>query len=92
MAYREQPTSPSVSVILVPSLWAITICPLSNSLRSADVPITRKSKFKNDYLPSLAAVKYHSHLTRCPPRPPDEFIEKCGDGHNVLTRQCIYMS
>ncbi|GBN27527.1 hypothetical protein AVEN_121331-1 [Araneus ventricosus] len=88
-ADHKQPTSRAVSVILVPSLWAITICPLSNSLRSAAFPITRKSKCKNDYLPSPAAVKYYSHLTTCLPRHPDEFIEKCGDGHNVLARQCI---
>ncbi|GBM17644.1 hypothetical protein AVEN_202812-1 [Araneus ventricosus] len=86
----EQTTSCAVSVILVPSLRAITICPLSNSLRSAAFPITRKSKCKNDYLPSPAAVKYHSHLTTCPPHHPDEFIEKCGDGHNILARQCMY--
>ncbi|GBM40586.1 hypothetical protein AVEN_178566-1 [Araneus ventricosus] len=65
------------------------ICPLSNSLRAAAFPITRKSKCKNGYLPSPAAVKYHSHLTTCPPRHPDDFIEKCGDGHNVLASQCI---
>ncbi|GBM92789.1 hypothetical protein AVEN_117487-1, partial [Araneus ventricosus] len=46
-------------------------------------------KCKNDYLPSPAAVKYHSHLTTCPPRHPDEFIEKCGDGHNALAPQCM---
>ncbi|GBM07931.1 hypothetical protein AVEN_232374-1 [Araneus ventricosus] len=68
-------------------LRVITICPLSNSLRSAAIPITRKSKRKNDYLPSPAAVKYLSHFTTCPPRHLDEFIEKCGDGHNVLARQ-----
>ncbi|GBN15730.1 hypothetical protein AVEN_135085-1 [Araneus ventricosus] len=84
-----QPTSRAVSVILVPSLRAITICPLSNSLRSAAFPITRKSKCKNDYLTSPAAVKYHSHLTTFSPRHPNEFIEKCGDGHNVLARHCI---
>ncbi|GBL80127.1 hypothetical protein AVEN_218340-1 [Araneus ventricosus] len=56
---------------------------------SAAFPITRKSRCKNDYLPSPAAVKCHSHLTTCPPCHPDEFIEKCGDGHNVLARQCI---
>ncbi|GBL78947.1 hypothetical protein AVEN_48915-1 [Araneus ventricosus] len=82
----EQPTNCAVSVILVPSLQAITFCPLSNSLRSAAFPITRKSKCKNDCLTSPAAVKYHSHLTTCHP---DKFIEKCGDGHNVLARQCI---
>ncbi|GBM79128.1 hypothetical protein AVEN_256243-1 [Araneus ventricosus] len=75
---REQPTSRAVSVILVSSLRAITICPLSNSLKSAAFPITCKSKYKNDYLPSPAAVTYHSHLTTCPPHHPDEFIEKCG--------------
>ncbi|GBN24764.1 hypothetical protein AVEN_86968-1 [Araneus ventricosus] len=75
--------------MLVPSLRAITNCPLSNFLRSASFPITRKSKCENDYLPSPAAVKYHCHLTTCPPRHPDEFIEKCGDGHNVLARHCI---
>ncbi|GBL90931.1 hypothetical protein AVEN_199547-1 [Araneus ventricosus] len=48
-----------------------------------------KSKCKNDYLPCPAAVKYHSHLTTCLPRHPDEFIEKCGNGHNVLARLCI---
>ncbi|GBM81670.1 hypothetical protein AVEN_239448-1 [Araneus ventricosus] len=86
----EQPTSHAVSVILVPSLRAITICPLSNSLRSAAFPITRKRKCKNDYLPSPAAVKFHSHLITCPPHHPDEFIEKCGDGHNVLAHQYVY--
>ncbi|GBN35170.1 hypothetical protein AVEN_143804-1 [Araneus ventricosus] len=86
---REQPTSRAVSVIFVPSLRAITICPPSNSLRSAAFLITRKSKCKKDYLPSPAVVKYHSRLTTCPPRHPDKFIEKCGDGHNVLARQCI---
>ncbi|GBO20347.1 hypothetical protein AVEN_19940-1 [Araneus ventricosus] len=89
-ADREQPTSRAVSAILVPSLRAITICPLSNPLISAAFFITLKSKCKNDYLPSPAAVKYHFHLTTCPQRHPDEFIEKCGDGHNVLARQCIY--
>ncbi|GBM61864.1 hypothetical protein AVEN_265509-1 [Araneus ventricosus] len=49
---RVQPTSRAVSMILVLSLPAITICPLSNSLRSATFPITRKSKCKNDYLSS----------------------------------------
>ncbi|GBM68245.1 hypothetical protein AVEN_268725-1 [Araneus ventricosus] len=44
MADREQPTSRAVSVILVPSLRAITICPLSNSLRSAAFPIPRKTR------------------------------------------------
>ncbi|GBN48089.1 hypothetical protein AVEN_137035-1 [Araneus ventricosus] len=73
--------------MLVRSLRAITICSLSNSLRSTAFPITRKIKCKNDCLPSPAAVKYHSHLTTCPPHHPDEFIEKCGDGHNVLARQ-----
>ncbi|GBM98326.1 hypothetical protein AVEN_113423-1 [Araneus ventricosus] len=83
--------SRAVSVILVPSLRAITIYPLSNSLRSAAFPIARKSKFKNDYLPSPAAVKYHPHLITCPPRHPDEFIEKCGDGHNGLARQFTFL-
>ncbi|GBN95372.1 hypothetical protein AVEN_144822-1 [Araneus ventricosus] len=91
-ADHEQPANRAVLVILVPSLRAITICPLSNSLRSAAFPITRKSKFKNVYLPSPAAVKYHSHLTTCPPRHSEEFIEKCGDGHTVLARQCILMA
>ncbi|GBM09236.1 hypothetical protein AVEN_20078-1 [Araneus ventricosus] len=67
------------------------IRPLSNSLRSAAFPITRKSKCKKDFLPSPVAVKYHSYLTTCPPRHPDEFIEKCGDGHNVLAPQYIYI-
>ncbi|GBN05251.1 hypothetical protein AVEN_116382-1 [Araneus ventricosus] len=82
MADREQSTSRAVSVMLIPSLRAITICPLS--LRSAAFPITRKSKCKNDYLPSPAAIKYHSHLTTCPPHHPDEFIEKCRHDHNAL--------
>ncbi|GBM05886.1 hypothetical protein AVEN_135256-1 [Araneus ventricosus] len=89
MANCEQPTSRAVSMILVPSLRTIMVCSLSNSLRSAVFPITRKSKCKNYYLPSPAAVKYHSHLTMCPPRHPDKFIEKCVDGHNVLACQCI---
>ncbi|GBO44758.1 hypothetical protein AVEN_88333-1 [Araneus ventricosus] len=75
--------------MLVPSLRTITICPLSNSLRSAAFPITGKIKCKNDFLPSPEAVKYHSHLTTCRPRHSDEFMKKCGDGHNVLARQCI---
>ncbi|GBO24735.1 hypothetical protein AVEN_161366-1 [Araneus ventricosus] len=89
MADREQTTSRALSSILIPSLQAIAISPLSNSLTSAAFPITRKSKCKNDYLPFLAAVIYISHLPTCLPRHPDEFIEKCGDGHNVLARQCI---
>ncbi|GBO44316.1 hypothetical protein AVEN_150194-1 [Araneus ventricosus] len=75
--------------MLVPSLRAITICPLLNSPRSAAFPITGKIKCKNDYLPSPEAVKYHSHLTTSPPCHSDEFMEKCGDGHSVLARQCI---
>ncbi|GBM19803.1 hypothetical protein AVEN_208672-1 [Araneus ventricosus] len=88
-ADHEQPTNRAILVIFVLSLRAITICPLSNLLISEAFPITRK-KCKNDYLPSPAAVKYHSHLTTCSPCHPDEFFEKCGDSHNVFAHQCIY--
>ncbi|GFX65142.1 hypothetical protein TNCV_4820331 [Trichonephila clavipes] len=41
-AEHEQPTSHDVSETLDPSLLAITICPLSNSLIPAAFPLTRK--------------------------------------------------
>ncbi|GBO22063.1 hypothetical protein AVEN_140779-1 [Araneus ventricosus] len=80
----RKPTSRAVSGISFRVFGPLRSA-LYQILRSTAFPITRK----NDYLPSPAAVKYHSHLTTCPPRHPDEFIEKCGVGHNVLARQCI---
>ncbi|GBN08795.1 hypothetical protein AVEN_60605-1 [Araneus ventricosus] len=72
-------------------LMPILLYPAVQSLTSFFLafPITCKSKCKNDYLPSLAAVIYISHLPTCVTRHPDEFIEICWDGHNVLARQCI---
>ena len=54
--------------------------------RSVAFPITCKTKFKNGSLPSLAVLKYHSHLITCPPHQTDESIEKWAGSHNVVAR------
>ncbi|GBO42310.1 hypothetical protein AVEN_130649-1 [Araneus ventricosus] len=74
MADREQPTSRAVAGVFGPLRSAL----YQIRLDQQPPPSLAKRKCENDYLPSLAAVKYHSHLTTCPPRHPDEFIEKCG--------------
>ncbi|GFV69788.1 uncharacterized protein TNCV_1345641 [Trichonephila clavipes] len=74
------------------SLRTITIYSLSNSLRPAAFILARKSKSKNDSLPSPAAVKCHFLLTAWLPRHPDEFNEKCGGVHNVLARQRVFIN
>ncbi|GFX31670.1 uncharacterized protein TNCV_4081941 [Trichonephila clavipes] len=75
----KQPTSYSNSEILIPSLSAITIYPLSNSLRPFTFPLTRKSRCKNDSLPSREAVKYHSLLiTWLSPVIQTNLLKKCG--------------
>ncbi|GFT09962.1 hypothetical protein TNCV_1114261 [Trichonephila clavipes] len=38
---HEQPTSHAVSETRVPNVWVFTICPLSNSLKTAAFPLTR---------------------------------------------------
>ena len=88
---HEQPTSRVVSEILVPSLRAITICPLSKMLKSAASQNSQKSKQTNAYK-SPAPVKRHFHLITYLPRHPGEFIAKCRGGHKVLALECISRS
>ena len=76
--------------MLVPSLRAITILPLSKSSKSAAFPVMHKSKQTNGSPDSPASVKYYSYLITYLPLHPGEFIQaKCRVGHNVSALECI---
>ncbi|GFS52755.1 hypothetical protein TNCV_2995561 [Trichonephila clavipes] len=51
MTNRKQPTRCTISEILIQGLWAITICTLSNSLRSTAFQITRQRSLIRLYYP-----------------------------------------
>lgn len=68
---------------------AIKFHSLSMAFRSAFFPITSIFKHKNYSPDSRASVKNHTHLIKCPPLHPGEFITKYGD---TLADWCISCS